>query len=91
MRRRRRPFFGMTKKTVLMIDPPQGWHHGFPKPCPDNWAQMEWEEKRQWYIDNNYPAEKIDSYGDKFYCSIFRQEVEEEEHTNFLEGKANLL
>jgi len=77
----------MGKKTVLMIDPPQGWHHGFPKPAPENWGLMEWEQKRQWYIDNNYPARKIDSYGDKFYCTMTHVEVED----NYLEGKANLL
>jgi hypothetical protein len=77
----------MGKRTVLMIDPPQGWHHGFPKAAPDGWNTMAWEDKKKWYIKNNYPEKKIESYGEHFYCSQWEAEIED----NYLEGKANLL
>jgi hypothetical protein len=85
MRRRRRLFMG--KHTVLMIDPPEGWKHGFPRPAPQNWGLWEWEKKKEWYIEHDYPEEKIDSYGTSFYVTMYHVEVE----NNYLQGKANLL
>ena len=85
MRRRRRLFMG--KHTVLMIDPPEGWKYGFPRPAPQNWGLWEWEQKKEWYIEHDYPEEKINSYGTSFYVTMYHAEVED----NYLQGKANLL
>jgi hypothetical protein len=85
MRPRRRVIMGKT--TVLVIDPPSGYLYGFPKPAPQNWGFWEWEDKKKWYIEQGYPKEEIESYGNSFYVSMFHMEVED----NYLEGKANLL
>lgn len=85
MRPRRRVMMG--KKTVLVIDPPQGYLYGFPKPAPKNWGFWEWEEKKKWYIEQGYPKKEIESYGNQFYVTMHHMEVED----NYLEGKANLL
>ena len=81
MRPRRR--VNMGKRTVLMIDPPGGWHHGFPKPCPTNWALWSWEEKKLWFIDNNYPKSKLT---EEISVSLYHEEVEE----TWLAGRANI-
>ena len=44
----------MTKHTVTMIDPPEGWRYGFPKRLPDDVTDM-----RKWLIENGYPEDQI--------------------------------
>ena len=61
----------MGKTTVLVIDPPSGYLYGFPKPAPQNWGFWEWEDKKKWYIEQGYPKEEIESYGNSFYVSMF--------------------
>ena len=73
----------MGKRTVLMIDPPGGWHHGFPKPCPTNWALWSWEEKKLWFIDNNYPESKLT---EEISVSLYHEEIEE----TWLAERANI-
>jgi hypothetical protein len=63
----------MTKKKVMMIDPPSGWKYGFPKVMPDPRP----EDTRAWLIANGYPEKEILSYGDHFYCRYWETEVEE--------------
>lgn len=63
----------MTKKTVLMIDPPSGWKYGFPKPLPEN---IEDKEIMRWLIENGYPQWEIDSMRDHFYCRYWKRELE---------------
>jgi uncharacterized protein (DUF3820 family) len=43
----------------LMIDPPEGWRYGFPKPVPENYLKNE-SLLRIWFQDQGYPTGKID-------------------------------
>jgi hypothetical protein len=45
-----------------MIDPPSGWKYGFPKEIPEHINNT-----RDWLIDNGYPAEEIEAFGDNFF------------------------
>lgn len=75
MTRRCRWLFMGNKRTVLMIEPPSGKSYGFPKPCPVNWALWSWEEKKEWYIANNYPADKLRGQGGDFVASLYHKEI----------------
>jgi len=49
---------------VYMIDPPEGWKYGFPRPIPKDQLLR----AREWLIENGYPKEKIhEQYKEKFY------------------------
>ena len=61
-------------KTVLMIDPPSGWKYGFPMVFPDPKP----ENTIAWLVEQGYPQEEIDSYGQYFYCRYWEQEVSDE-------------
>lgn len=50
------------KKNKLIIDPPEGWKYGFPKEIPQGVKDI-----KPWLIENGYPKELIDSYGEHFY------------------------
>ena len=63
----------MAKKTVLMIDPPSGWKYGFPKPLPDPKP----ENTIAWLVEQGYPKEEIDSYGQYFYSRYWETEIED--------------
>lgn len=59
------------QEVFVTIDPPSGWKYGFPKAL----TQKEYEEiknLKQWCIDNGYPKEEADSYGDYFHVRINR-------------------
>lgn len=58
-----------------MIDPPSGWKYGFPKPVPDNYRYMTWEEVEEWLISEGYPEQEIERCGNHFYCRYWDQEV----------------
>lgn len=58
-----------TKETFLTIDPPSGWKYGFPKAVTQE-QYKEIKSLKQWCIDNGYPKEEADSYGDYFYIQI---------------------
>jgi hypothetical protein len=45
-----------------MIDPPSGWKYGFPKEIPEHVNNT-----RDWLIDNGYPVEEIEAFGDNFF------------------------
>jgi hypothetical protein len=47
----------------LMIDPPSGWQYGFPKVIPANHLNR----VNDWLVENGYPRELIESFGDRFY------------------------
>ena len=51
-----------------MIDPPSGWKYGFPKPIPDDVKDI-----NKWLVEQGYPQEEIDSYGEYFYCRYWEQ------------------
>ncbi len=63
------------EKIVTMIDPPNGWRYGFPKPMPKRFDDF--KEQREWLVSEGYPQKEIDSYGDYFYCRYWEEKVEE--------------
>ena len=46
-----------------IIDPPSGWKYGFPKLIPDDVINV-----REWLVEQGYPQELIDEFGEHFYC-----------------------
>tara|TARA_R110000823_G_scaffold264692_1_gene384767 strand:- start:1046 stop:1267 length:222 start_codon:yes stop_codon:yes gene_type:complete len=73
----------MGKRTILMIDPPEGILYGFPKACPENWGLWSWEKKKIWYVEEGYPKELLT---DTFRITLVHREIEE----TWLNGKANI-
>lgn len=59
------------KRQVLWCDPPDGWMFGFPKEYNPNAVNV---NQRQWLIDNGYPEERMNQYGDYFYVRWFYTE-----------------
>lgn len=47
-----------TQRT-LIIDPPEGWRYGFPKPVPDGVMKSE-SLLRVWLAEQNYPEKDIE-------------------------------
>ena len=45
--------------TTKYIDPPSGWAYGFPKEFPEGV-----EDVNKWLVDNGYPQEQIDRWGE---------------------------
>jgi hypothetical protein len=64
----------MSKKTVLMIDPPSGWKYGFPMPLPDPKP----ENTMAWLVEQGYPQAEIDSLGQYFYCRYWEVEMNDD-------------
>ena len=64
------------KIKVLMVDPPEGWLHGFPKPFPGG-VKMTPNERVRWFLSNGYPQELIDQ-GMLRYVRYYEQEIEVE-------------
>jgi hypothetical protein len=56
---------------MMVVDPPEGWRYGFPKPVPEGYMKMSWEDKKDWYVEQGYPAEKIEELGNFFYVSMW--------------------
>jgi hypothetical protein len=48
----------------LIIDPPSGWKYGFPKPIPKDRQK----DVKVWLVENGYPQEEIDAYGESLSC-----------------------
>ena len=69
--------FWRGNRTVLMIEPPNGKSYGFPKPCPPNWALWSWEQKKLWYIANNYPESEIEKLGENFKTALYHAKAGE--------------
>jgi hypothetical protein len=65
----------MNDKTT-MIDPPSGWKYGFPKKLPKD---VEPIDANKWLVENGYPQEEIDKYGDFFFCRYWVIDSEENE------------
>ena len=55
----------------IIVDPPEGWRYGFPKEMPENLLPEDFED---WILDNGYPKEKRDKYGEHFYCRFWTRE-----------------
>jgi hypothetical protein len=47
---------------MKMIDPPNGYRYGFPKPMPNDVTNV-----KEWLVENGYPKSEIDKYGEWFY------------------------
>ena len=58
---------------IKMIDPPSGWTYGFPKPIPEGVKNV-----KKWLVENGYPQHEIDSFGKRFWCRLWEQEIEDE-------------
>lgn len=56
---------------VLWIDPPEGWRYGFPRALPEG---IEGDAIIEWMIECGYPKEKIEEYGEHFYCRTWYEE-----------------
>jgi len=63
------------KAKITMIDPPEGWKFGFPKPIPQ--YVMGGRHFIKWLLEQGYPALYIDK-GYHKYCRYWQQEVEDE-------------
>lgn len=66
------------KKTVVYIDPPDGWLYGFPKPAPKNIVDMTKEQLHKWFVSNGYPQKKIDYWNNTKNGMLFRSFLLEE-------------
>lgn len=58
----------MENQNRLMIDPPSGWHYGFPKPIP-----RDVDNVKEWLVQNGYPQELIDKLGEWFICRYWEE------------------
>jgi len=59
----------MSQNKMILIDPPSGWRFGFPKAIEKE-KYKEIKNLKQWCIDNGYPKEEADSYGEFFNIRI---------------------
>lgn len=59
---------------IRIIDPPRGWQYGFPKPVT---LRYENQDINEWLVEQGYPKELIERYGDYFYC---RNWMDDSEH-----------
>jgi hypothetical protein len=62
------------KGMVLIVDPPEGHRHGFPRECPKGYNDWAWEQKGDWMVEQGYPRKKIEAYGDYFHCRYWEME-----------------
>ena len=68
---------GSTSEINLVVDPPYGWHYGFPKIMP-----KDVQDTKAWLVANGYPQKLIDEYGEHFYVRYWterEQDVYQEE------------
>jgi hypothetical protein len=65
----------MSKKKVIMYDPPEGWKYGFPKPIP----QHVWDDKTimKWIVEEGYPEWLIAKYDNHFYSRYWEEEIDD--------------
>ncbi len=62
----------MTLK-VRVVDPPEGWLYGFPKPMP---SIALYKDRVKWFLAQGYPQELIDQ-GMLQYCRYWDEEIED--------------
>lgn len=60
----------LTNNKVLWIDPPEGWRYGFPRAVPEGIE----DGIHEWMIKVGYPKEKMEAYGESFYCGMWYEE-----------------
>lgn len=56
----------------LIIDPPNGWRYGFPKPYFKLHVN-DLDELRQWLVSEGYPQSEIDLCGNYFPVRYWMQ------------------
>lgn len=44
---------------TLIIDPPEGWKYGFPKPLPKDFENDKDFNLKNWLLEQGYPKELI--------------------------------
>jgi len=54
---------------MTIIDPPGGWRYGFPKPIPEERKK----DSTVWLVEQGYPQELINEYGEFFYCRYWEE------------------
>tara|TARA_B110000495_G_scaffold203689_1_gene228814 strand:- start:2642 stop:2833 length:192 start_codon:yes stop_codon:yes gene_type:complete len=52
---------------ATMIDPPNGWKYGFPKPVHEDYHILSCFSMTQWLVSEGYPQTEIDKLGDNFF------------------------
>ena len=62
----------MTLK-VRVVDPPEGYFYGFPKPMPSIALH---KDRVKWFLAQGYPQELIDQ-GMLQYCRYWDEEIED--------------
>jgi len=58
---------------AILIDPPSGWQHGFPKPLPQHLIQSSDEELSAWLLEQGYPQKLLDQ-GMLKYCRFIEMD-----------------
>jgi hypothetical protein len=54
-----------------IIDPPEGWRYGFPKPVPEGVDRDEFlANLAVWLVANGYPQEMVDLFDGNVRCRI---------------------
>jgi hypothetical protein len=64
-----------------MIDPPEGWMYGFPKPAPK--PLKTGDELEKWFLKQGYPQKLIDQ-GMLKYCRFFDAEPYEDTYSDLV-------
>lgn len=64
---------------VLMVDPPEGWKYGFPKPVHEEFHTLgEDFDFERWLLMEGYPKEIIEQFKDgSIPCRCWWAEIEE--------------
>lgn len=55
------------------VDPPSGWKYGFPMAIPDDVTDI-----TGWIIEQGYPRELVESYGEYFFLRFWESDKGEE-------------
>ncbi len=58
---------------IRVVDPPEGWLYGFPKPMP---SIALYKDRVKWFLAQGYPQELIDQ-GMLQYCRYWDEEIED--------------
>lgn len=61
-------FLNPPKPKMVMVDPPEGHHYGFPKLMPR--SIIETKSINLWLVNNGYPNNLIQAYGRSFHVQI---------------------
>lgn len=59
-----------------MIDPPDGWRYGFPKPFTPSPGQS----IEEWLIQNGYPEHQVSSWPGGLQCRIWSTDARTSGH-----------